>query len=246
MLTTRSTSPIRSVRSAGSILLVALLGLSACAERSDPLNGERSYAVHELSARFQGRSQLHTFDTLEEALPNVLYTDSAGRGSPLSISAVVGRVVSAEDGRAFLNASPESEEVPFDDRRADWRTIHLHIEVDQVLGGQPFRDLTVGIAIGAATDPGRMETGLTGLGHVVLLVTPPDAVFDYDTEVHPLLGGGELIATVDDEGRLALPMIDGTTRGRVLGDIRTVDDLARAARDEERAIAVDELGERVG
>ena len=69
------------------LLIVTGAMLGGCGQGGDGSAADRAYAVDQLSARFAGRSQMRTYETLDEVLPNVVYRRPDGRGAALSSSA---------------------------------------------------------------------------------------------------------------------------------------------------------------
>lgn len=212
-----------------------LLVIQSCGGRA--ASADRDYALDAVRSKADAAARLQVFDTLDDVLPNVVYR-SGGKSSSMTTAVVVGRLVSARHGRAFVNDVPQSQEVGYSDAAADWRTVHFEVEVDRTLSGQQIKTLTVGVSIGAGTDPDRFARGLMALGRVVLLITPQDSVFDYDDSVHPLLGGGELVATVSSEGHLALPAMDEAEADGLLKNTRTEDELATVSGRSTRQVEV--------
>ena len=98
---------------------------------------------------------MRTYETLDEVLPNVVYRRPDGRGAALSSSAVVGRIAGVDRGRAFVNGSPESAEVPFDDPDADWRTMHLRVDVERT--ERLMGDIPAGVAVVSESGIARAE-----------------------------------------------------------------------------------------
>jgi hypothetical protein len=238
----RTTWPTRA-----GVVCALLVGLCAagCGESSSS-EAQQKYLIEHLEARNSSTSRMHVYDTLEELLPQVVYRGPSGEGKPLTTAVVRGAIIDVDPGRAFVDGERGSREVAFDDRSADWRTIHLAVEVDEVIGGAVPKRLVVGLSIGGGADPDEIGKGIQTLGSVVLFLGQPTAVFDYDPSVFAMVEGGALLATVSPDGRLHLPVKSTEEEAALLGRTGTLEQLRTAAAAPAREIPVDSVGERVG
>jgi hypothetical protein len=227
---------------------IGLLGsLAACGGDSTSDADDRAYAIETLTARSNGELRLRPYDTIDELLPNVSYRQAAGSARPLADGVVLGRIIETTPGQAFVNGDRQSTPVAFDDERADWKTLHLVVEVTDTIGGPTLDRVRMGLAVGATTNMDALGDGLRSLGRVLLFLQHrPNAVFDYDAGLYTDVEGGALLATVDDAGRIRLPMKSRAEEALLLGSVRTVADLEAAATRPARTVQLDDLGERVG
>lgn len=159
------------------------------------------------------------FKNLDEAYPG-----SGVTGSQTEV-VVVGNVVGASEGRAFVSidnpAEGESDslEVDWTDPSATWRTVHLRVKVKEVLGGQvpEVQEIQVGIVIsGVETD--TAVRALKRLGRVGLFLGR-SPVFGYDNSVYWVVGDGALLA-MPANGKYQLPFLDPVTDTGLLGEPR--------------------------
>jgi hypothetical protein len=228
----------------GGIILVG--SLTACGGGSRNAEDDRACAINMLTARSSAALRLHRYDTVDELLPNVSYRPPSGEAGPITDAVVIGRIVDTSVGRAFVNGDRRSTPVAFDDASADWKTLHLVVDVSDTIGGPAHDRIRVGLAIDGATDAEMVGDGLRGLGTVLLFLQHrPNPVFDYDPALFTDIEGGGLLATVDDAGRIRLPMKSQAEEAALLGSVRTVADLKAAGARPARTIQVDSLGERV-
>lgn len=185
-------------------------------------------------------------DRLIDYLPNV-HTDQAPT-EPVLDTVVVGEVVKAEAGTAFL--VPEGDfpegapndgqtEVPFDSEEADWRTIHATVKVSQSLGSEEAEggEVEIGFVVDPDVDAALYMEGLRNLGPAVFFADTENPAFDYDEDVRGIAGGaGSMIATIDSDGLLALPLMREASAADFLADSPTLDALLEEARSPDRTI----------
>jgi hypothetical protein len=175
--------------------------------------------------------------TLEEHLPNVALQPPSGEPVPLPILVVIGEVTDVQPGRAFRDAPPNSgesaTEVDFDDPTASSRTLHLEVRVDDA----PVR---VGVPISGAADPRVLIDGAKALGRVVLLLDRTTQAYPYDASLLRMIAEGRYLVTVDDDDTLHLPVLPLEDARAFQGELRSLDDLRRAAAEPTRLIPVEE------
>lgn len=229
-------------------LLLACAALSACAE-TDPEPAESpppGNAVGALHQRYLASAGARPFDQLSDLLENTLYRMGEAPARPLTKAVVVGRVTDVEPGRGFRiegDDAAEGIETDFDDPRALWRTVHMTVAVDSVVSGEIDRDpVTVGLAFDAASPSlDQITRDLESLGTVLLFLNH-SPVFDYDPGVYGTVLDGALLATVDDQGNIRLPVLDGDEQEQLLTGSATVAALQEAADGEQRVIQLDDTG----
>jgi hypothetical protein len=150
------------------------------------------------------------FRSLDEA-----YSDAGQKGAQTEV-VVVGNVVDASEGRAFISfdnpaeGAADSSEVPWSDTNAMWRTVHLRVKVKEVVGGGPpdLKEIQVGLVI-SGVDPESAIRALKSLGRVgIFLGRSP--VFSYDPALYWVVGDGALLA-LPTKGKYELPFLDPVT-----------------------------------
>jgi hypothetical protein len=205
-----------------------------------------AYLTETQKARGERVDQMWWSKRLIDYLPNVS-TEGAPE-VPVLDTVVVGEVVDAEEGTAFK--LPEGEppegapndgqtEVPFDSDEADWQTIHATVKVSQDLGEDPQESdfVTVGFAIDPSIDAALFMEGLRSLGPAVFFASSDNAVFDYDETVNGVDGQGTMVATVGQDGTLALPFMTDALAEEFLADSPDLDALIEASQTPARTIA---------
>jgi hypothetical protein len=184
-------------------------------------------------------------ESLVEYLPNTTYRVRNGALVTLSDAVVVGRVTGVSPGRGFY--APEEDEastveVPFDDPRAMWRTIHAQVAVTEVVGGQLSEDtIVVGLGWGTQMPLEVAAQGLPALGDVVLFLETSSPVFDYDPGLLSIAEDGAMLAEVELGGRLMLPAIEPERAERLLAATPTLDSLRAAAQALPRVVPLETL-----
>jgi hypothetical protein len=216
------------------VLIAALLG--GCT--TGPGDDEARARLVELAHREAG-SYYAPYRELAEVLPNVRWRrDDGGAPEAASDLVVLGRIVAVDEGAAFderggpAPEGPGAREVAFDDETADWRTLELEVEVDRTIAGDDVDRVRAGFPVlGSTADARTAAAGLRTFGQVVLFLAEGSPVYAYDPTLLAVVHRGQLIATVDDAGRLALPLMEIP---RFQGRVRTVADLESEARRPER------------
>lgn len=229
------------VRQLALLLIVGLLG--GCGVTSEPAN-----VVDSLRARHEVADGVVLYQNLSELLDTTTYV--MGDAAPVALTEAVvrGRVVEVREGGAFTvegKDAPGGTLTTFDDPRAHWRTFHADLVVDEVISGSAQQRVTFGLALGTELDVKAVRRDLVGLGEVVLFLAR-SPVFN-DDAVWGTVGDGALLATLDEHGRLALPVLPQSEATQLLAGVQTIDDLRAAARGPAVVITADATGtERTG
>ncbi|SOC49224.1 hypothetical protein SAMN05660748_1943 [Blastococcus aggregatus] len=183
--------------------------------------------------------------SLVEFLPTITYLIRNGSTTSLSDAVVVGHVTSVGPGRAFYVPEDDdtaSIEVPFDDPRAMWRTVHAEVAVTEVLAGEvPGNTVTFGLSLSPQTPVEVPVNGLPALGDLVLFLNADSGVFDYEPGIWSIVFDGEVLAEIADDGRLSLPAAEPYFAERWLAATPTLDSLREAARQPARVVPFESL-----
>lgn len=193
---------------------------------------------------------------LSEFLPNVrhAFRDSPDGGQPVTDSVVLGRVTEVARDRGFIETGrgatagrPGAGVTTYDDPAADWRTVRLTVEVDEVLAGPEVEALTVDVALmGNATtgeDDSQAECAFADLGAVALFskANPGGPEFLGIPRHFPDEAFG--VAEVDTSGRLHFPFAAASRAGRTskafTAEVDTVDALRREVSKPDRQVLHD-------
>jgi hypothetical protein len=202
-------------RARAPALLVGLLlwTVAGCSAGVDPAAG-RSYLIGHMHARLGSAHRVPpNYSTLADLLPNVLYAQTTGQPRAIVDAVAVGRFTHVRADRGFYTPqgdAPGGVETPFDDPKAEWKTVRMSFRVERALDGssKPGETLNVGFALGGDADLRHIEAGFPALGRVVVFLRKGSPVFAYDQSLLAVLEDGGMVATVDDIGRLSLPFLD--------------------------------------
>lgn len=224
---------------AGMSLALAAAALTACGSDGSTGTGATStasseYAISMLNHRAAG-TRVVTYRSFAEAMPNHAYLK---RGEPVTISdaVVVGRVVGAHRGAGFFvpgeSDAPSGTRIDFDDPRAQWKTVHLEVEVhDTIAGRTPGERIVVGVPLMDMTaDFDRLAKSLTSLGEVIAPLKDDSPMYDYDERVHAVAGDGELLGVLVDGDRIELPFARDESGDRLAASTPTLGELREALR----------------
>lgn len=216
--------------------LAIVVGSTGCSneERAeiDP-SIARAHVVGALRARLENASRTTLgYESLEELLPNVDYVFDDGSSAHASALAVVGTIVDLEEGRGFVvdDKHPDGIASDFDDPDALWWTAHAVVKIEDKLGGDYDGDeVRVGWTLTSKDDFEVTEVGLQELGRVVLFLfqrQPPE----YEPSLWRIVEDGALLVTVDESGKLALPVAEPERAKMLLGDadLAALEDAARS------------------
>mgnify|MGYP000435986235 CR=1 FL=1 len=224
--------PLRScnaVAASRRTLVAAVLALALVAGCGDDTT-ENVEAADQLIEVAKGATANASVASPLDDLRTVVGSDTVD--DPWAEAVVVGEVVAAAPGAAYREESPGSavsEQVPFDDATAQWRTIELTFAVDEVLRGDIVGDeLTVGFTIGGDVD--EVGRGFAELGRLVLPIYSGSPVFDHREGVWSIVGDGQLLMTVADDGSLAMPFAEDGLEDVLLRSIATIDVLRDVTR----------------
>ncbi len=231
--------------------LIALLGgASACGSSDRDAGGQQpsatNYAMEHVHDRGEGALRLRPFANISQALPTTVLERPDGTRESVLTAVVVGTIESVDDGRAFVDGERGSSEVPFSAPEADWRTLHLQVEVAEGISSpRVAKRVTVGLAIGGRTDVARMRSDLAALGRVLLPLTSGGAVFAYDPALLSIAEDGQLLGLVGPDDRIELPALDPEEEERFLAGVDTLNELRAAAAGPPKVIRVDATGQPV-
>jgi hypothetical protein len=231
----------RLVHCVAALFVAHATGACSFSSHFDPASGDRGRFAFEQLEHAGGDLKIRTFDDISELLLNTRFHRPGEEPAPLMAAVVVGHIATVIPGHAYSWSEEGRTEVPFDGAAMS-RTLFLHVAVDEEIGSTDVPDrVTVGLSIGGATDPVRMVRSLETSGPLLLFLDQPGPVFQDEPNLFSLADGGELITTIAEDGRLALPASEWP---EVQGDLRTIDDVRRAAQQPQRTIALTQIGER--
>ncbi len=189
-----------------------------------------------------GASRAFSPDSLVGFLPNSMYADAfTGGAFALSDAVVVGHVTSVSRGRGFsMSEEDETFQVPFDDPRAVWRTLHAEVAVTEVLGGQLGGNaIVVGLVWGPQRPFEVAAEGLPALGEIVFFLQKESAVYEYDADLWAIPEDGAIMAEIGSDGRLTLPAVEVDRARLLLERTPTLDSLRAAAQEPMRVLPVE-------
>jgi hypothetical protein len=179
-------------------------------------------------------------ESLIEYLPNTRYRGTDGSSTTLSDAVIVGHVTSVRPGRGFYSPADDDTatlEVPFDDRRAMWRTAHAEVTVTEVLAGQVTeKEIVVGYVLATSAPFDVLAAGFPALGDLVFFLDSPSPEYRFEPDTWRIAGNGTLLAEVEDGGRLTLPAVEAYRVDQFLAVTPTLDRLRVAAQEPTREV----------
>lgn len=194
-----------------ALLLVFVTGCSVSELAGGSVTKEeaRAQVIDHWLQRSQSVDAYYPEDNLADLLPNHLFTVDGGKARPLASGIVVGQVHAVEPGAGFHSPSdqPKSEQIPYDDQRADWRSVTVTIRPDRTWGDLPRGDVRVGLAVSASIDPDIAVKGIGALRRIVVVLDPP-GFFTNDPSLYRVRQSGALLGTVDDDDAISLPLAE--------------------------------------
>lgn len=183
-------------RLVATVLLTGVACTNATQDETQHSQVARNGVMTAMQTRLSHLDRAKWFTSLAEAWPTE--ENKKERGSGATLAVVRGSIVSVEIGRAFGESTNEIESPEVDpDGPALWRTLHLELEIVEVLAGEvrDAKNVRVGLAIDGAVDASLMVEGLLAFGELVLFLgTSP--VFAYDPDLYWIVGDGALVAEI--------------------------------------------------
>lgn len=244
----RSQGRLRSRGVQVACLCVAALLSAGCASETNQTGGHEQQSVDvlaEMRGRHEAADRVIPFETIGALLENTEYQFGDEPPAPLTEAVIVGTVSDVQPGRGFVvegNDAPGGTESDFDDPKALWRTVHVLVEVESVLSGSvDGSPVMVGFVFGPDTPFEAIKDRFMSWGRVGLFLnrTP---VFSYDPSVYGTVLDGDLLALVDDKGRLDLPVLSGDEEAAYLRGASTVNELKARGDEPKKVERFDESG----
>lgn len=221
---------------ATAIAVCALVLGAGCRGRSDNISGDegRRYVIQ----HFRGMSEtLDTaqplYRTLDELLPTVEYVFPDGSRHAGSDLVVIGHVVKVEKGIGFRvpgEDHPSGIPTGFDDQRSKWRTVHATVQVERGIGREAPNEVQVALPLYNLDKFEHMAAGWPALGRVVLFLDEGSPLATYDRSLYVLQGVHSMVATIAEDGALALPLVASADAARLLAPVRSLAELEAKAK----------------
>lgn len=224
-----------------AVTLAALAGGNGCtAARSDTAASAgidpaeaRHFVTDYYLARAKGMEwQPGLYRTVDEMLPNVKYQMPTGELLTVSDFAVLGRITSVAKGKGFRiegDDAPGGITTDYDDKRARWWTAHATVAVEKGIGGSAPSEIRVLFQSPRPEQFAIFKAGLEALGRVVLFIDRRTPLNDYDPSVFvTAIYRGPVVATVAEDGSLALPLLEGDHAATLLARTPTIAALEEA------------------
>jgi hypothetical protein len=200
-----------------------------------------------LENRHEAGTRVQPYDSLVDLLGNVTYRMPGQPTGPMTDAVVVGSVSDVQPGLGFYvegDDGPTGIETDYDDPRSLWKTVHVTLDVENVVSGEVQEDsVVVGVAFGATMPFERIESDFRSYGRLLFFLKRGLPVFDYDPSVYGTVMDGELMGFVGDDGRISLPVLDGSEAAEMLRPAPTVEELQEAAARRPRTVQLEETGE---
>lgn len=220
------------------LVLLAALTTSLAACGAEAQLGPATDVLTEMRGRQEGAASVRPFDSLADLLDNTHYQMGEAPARPLTEAVIVGQVTDVQPGRAFTDETddaPDGTETDFGDPDAIWRSVHVSIKVETVVSGAVVEPVVVGFAFDPRLSVEDIRAQFVGFGSVLLFLNR-SPVFDYDPEVYGTVLDGALLGVVDDEGHIALPLVDRQDAKGLLREASSVEELEAAAEGPERLV----------
>jgi hypothetical protein len=128
---------------------------------------------------------------------------------------LLGTIDAVERGRGYYVAGDDAvagTPTTFDADRASWRSVHGVITVERELRGRvDGSTVKVGFTVGGHDPFDPVAQGVRSLGRAVFFLYD-SPVYDYQPGLYGALFNGSLVATVDGQERLHLPLMTRSWR----------------------------------
>ena len=189
------------------LLLILVLGILLPASC-----GSDGEALEHIAHRADSGSRVRPYSSLIELRDLVIERKESGVGNE---SVVVGTITEVSRGGSFswdVNDTTDTvvkTQYPFGDDRAMVHTIHLTVDVSEVIAPPSKKNIgtiTVGLAVDSEIGFDSVENDYSDLGTVVLFLTQ-SAVFDYEPGIYGIFEGGALMGVLKNDGTLRFPTL---------------------------------------
>lgn len=204
----------------------------------------KAYVIAHLKARAGAGTGPSYYRGIDELLPNVTWTVPGQAPAPATDGVVLGRISDVVAGKGFVvtDAAPNGTPVAFDDPAARWKTVHVKTAVERWVGAADgANQIVVAVTIDGAADFNKIAAGLKAMNRVVFFLDRGS--FEYDPALYSVFDNGRLIAAVQEDRALTLPMVDHGEAGRLLKDVPTLDALFdHAGRPQRSVVLVEQNG----
>jgi hypothetical protein len=226
---------VKKLASSIAVACVALL-TNACGSATEEAAGSLDVPFFEMIAH-RGGAGCWEFERLRDLLPNTqrqrsdVANSRAERWFP-NVRVVEATITDVAPGRAFVERTDDrgQMEVAFHDE-ASWRTVHASLDVKDSFGdGDVPGTVTAGLVVPGNADFEKVRGDMLALGTVVAVLDRGSPIFEYDRSVWAIDGNGALLATIADDGALALPAVEGLPGTEMVRDTPRLTDLKAAAR----------------
>lgn len=185
------------------VLAFSVLLFSSC--------GGDGEAFDHIAHRTDSSSRVRPYSSIIELRDLVIERKESGVGNELI---VVGEITAVNKGASFSwDADDEGNEVttqlPFGDDRAMGHTIHLTVDVSEVIAPQieeRLGEITVGLVVDSGIGFDSVNNDYSDLGTVVLFLRQ-SAVFDYEPGIYGIFEDGALMGVLKDDGTLRFPAL---------------------------------------
>jgi hypothetical protein len=206
-------------------LVATILLVAACASShgSPGTNSEEArsglgpvlsaIADHQASA-----SAERIYESVYEMVPSVTFVVDGESRIVVTDAVLVGRIVDVEQGRSFSwteDADDERRvEVPFNDAKAMSSTVHLVVQIDEVVGAANTFDqergesVRVGVSLGPQVDVESARKELSDLGSVVVFIKGNNPALDYDKSLFSICEQGGMLGAIHADDSITFPALD--------------------------------------
>lgn len=200
-----------SINTAGRVIvavIATMLSMTGCAassteshESDAPYRPGTSYVGLQLRQRAALTNVTRYHQDVEQLLGNTLFQINGGPAQALTDAVLVGEITSVAPGLGFAidgADAPSGTPVDFDDPAALWRTVHVDVEIDEVLTGdlRVGSTITVGFAFGSMSSYEDVAEDLRAMPNVLLFVDGDSAMFDYDQNIFAVVEDGAMLGVV--------------------------------------------------
>lgn len=260
---------MRTLRRECSGVLLVYAMVSACSPASDSATshvsgvGSEQVLIDQLRRPAASASwATQPFVTLSDLLPSSDHYDASGDGvspAPIVQAVVVGEVHDVKPGYGFPASVPSDGRdlrMDFASAEADWSTVTLTVEVDEVVSAAEGVDIGGSVEVGMAVFPTGGTAGgwqydtdaifdsLIGSGHILFVLdenAQQAALYPNDNQVYDLFMAGEWWAPIGEGDEISLPVVDKGQEEIWLSDADTLDELRADASRQVKVTEVSDL-----
>lgn len=228
------------LRSLLACTVILAFGAAGCGDSANYAASE-SYAGAALQDRAAEVSYVRYYESIVDLLGNVRFQVGNMDARPLTEAVLVGDVIEVQEGRGYKVPGADAaagRETNLADPELQWFTIHLTVNVQEVISGKVQTDvIQVGFAFSAGTSFDRLARDFLDMPSILLFLTRSE-VFGYNDDLYAPVDGF-LYGVIGTGERVEFPSLTSEEVNAFRAQDMTVEDLRLASAEDVTTVRID-------